>query len=131
MNQTRMTQHQQCVLKDQQLTRRNLFFRKKTVLATHVGYKKGIVLKEIKSFLYPSRQYDGCLFYCHSKISVVQSNRPYDLKNFVMLQGHRYLDPPILGVQRRRVKLQHPDSPPPHTSNSVQNCASSPTTTLQ
>jgi hypothetical protein len=47
-----------------------------------------------------------------------------------MIQGHRYLDPPILGVQRRRVKCQHPTSHPPHTSNSVQNCASSPTTTL-
>jgi hypothetical protein len=30
---------------------------------------------------------------------VVQSNRTYDLKNFVILQGHRYLEPPILGVQ--------------------------------
>ena len=72
-----------------------------------------------------------CLFYYHSKISVVQSNRSYDLKNFVILQGHRYLESPILGVQRRRVKCQHPNSQPPHTSNSVRNCASSPTTTLQ
>jgi hypothetical protein len=41
-----------------------------------------------------------CLFYYHSKISVVQSNRSYDLKNFVMLQGPRYLEtgPSILGA---------------------------------
>jgi hypothetical protein len=52
--------------------------------------------------------------------------------NFVVLQGHRYMESSILGVQRRfRVKCQHPNSHPPHTSNSVQNCALSPTTTLQ
>ena len=51
--------------------------------------------------------------------------------NVAMLQGHRHLESPILGVQRRRVKSQHPNSHPPHTSNSVQNCVSSPTTTLQ
>ena len=51
--------------------------------------------------------------------------------NFAVLQVHRYLEPSILGVQRRRVKRQRPNSQPPHTSNSVQNCASSPTTTLQ
>ncbi len=63
--------------------------------------------------------------------SVVRSNRPKhaylnSLPNFrvrcVMLQGHRYLEPLILGVQRRFcVKRQHPHSQPPHTSNSVQN----------
>jgi hypothetical protein len=32
-----------------------------------------------------------------------------------MLQGHRYLDTPILGVQRRlRDKRRHPDSQNPH-----------------
>ena len=32
-----------------------------------------------------------------------------------MLQDHRYLDPPILGVQRRlRTKRRHPDSQNPH-----------------
>jgi hypothetical protein len=31
------------------------------------------------------------------------------------IQGHRYLEPPILGVQRRlRVKRRHPDSQNPH-----------------
>jgi hypothetical protein len=49
-----------------------------------------------------------------------------------MLLGHRYLEPLILGVQRRfGVKRQHPNSQPPHTSNSVQNCALSPTTSSQ
>ena len=43
-----------------------------------------------------------------------------------MIQGHRYLESPILGVQRRRVKCQHPNSQSPHTSNSVHNCVSSP-----
>ncbi len=52
----------------------------------------------------------------------VTKSSPHD---FVMLQGHRYLEPPILGVQRRRVKSLHPNSQSPHTSNSVQNCASS------
>ncbi len=33
----------------------------------------------------------------------------------VILQGHRYLESPILGVQRRlRVKSRHPDSQNPH-----------------
>ena len=58
---------------------------------------------------------------CVTKLS------PHD---FVILQGHRYLEPPILGVQRRRVKSQHPNSQTPHTSNSVQNCVSSLTTTF-
>ena len=72
---------------------------------------------------------------CNSRVrsyevwdSVVATLSPH---NVVMIQGHRYLEPPILDVQRRRVNRQHPNSQPPHTSNSVQNCVSSPTTTLQ
>jgi hypothetical protein len=67
------------------------------------------------------------------KICADQSSRTYDLKALetfvcmwyvIMLQDHRYLESPILGVQRRfRVKGQHPNSQPPHTSNSVKNCA--------
>ncbi len=35
--------------------------------------------------------------------------------NFALIQGHRYLDPPILGVQRRlSTKRRHPDSQNPH-----------------
>jgi len=38
--------------------------------------------------------------------------------NFVILQDHRYLKPPILDVQRRfPVKSQNPNSQSPHTSN--------------
>ena len=49
--------------------------------------------------------------------------------NFAVLQDHRYLEIPILGVQRRfRDKSQHPNSQFPHTSNSVQDCVLSPTT---
>ena len=52
--------------------------------------------------------------------------------NVIMIQGHRYFEPPILGVQRRcRVKCQHPNSHPPHSSNSVKNCTLSPTTSSQ
>ncbi len=54
--------------------------------------------------------------------------------NFVVVQGHRYLESPILGVQRRfRVKSQHPNSQTSHSSNKVQDCVLShgPTTTLQ
>ena len=48
--------------------------------------------------------------------------------NFAVLQVHRYLEPSILGVtETLRVKRQHPNSQPPHTSNRVQNCALSPT----
>ena len=48
--------------------------------------------------------------------------------NFAVLQVHRYLEPSILGVtETLRVKRQHPNSQLPHTSNSVQNCALSPT----
>jgi hypothetical protein len=48
--------------------------------------------------------------------------------NFAVLQVHRYLEPSILGVtETLRVKSQHPNSQPPHTSNSIQNCALSPT----
>jgi hypothetical protein len=37
--------------------------------------------------------------------------------NSVMFKGNRYLDPPILDVQRHfRVKSQHPNSQPPHTN---------------
>ena len=50
----------------------------------------------------------------------------------IMLQDHRYLEAPILGVQRRfRVKSQHPNSHPPHISRNVQNYALSPTTSSQ
>jgi hypothetical protein len=50
--------------------------------------------------------------------------------NFTVFQVHRYLESPIFSVQRRfRVKSQHPNSQSPHTSNSVQNCILSPTTT--
>ncbi len=70
-----------------------------------------------------------------SRVGNFDTWAPRDTKSsphdFVMLQGHRYLEPPILVVQRRRVKSQHPNSHPPHTSNSVQNCVSRPTTTLQ
>ena len=48
--------------------------------------------------------------------------------NFAVLQVHRYLEPSILGVtETLRVKRQHPNSQPPHPSNSIQNCALSPT----
>ena len=48
--------------------------------------------------------------------------------NFAVLQVHRYLEPSILGVtETLRVKSQHPNSQPPHTSDSIQNCALSPT----
>jgi hypothetical protein len=44
--------------------------------------------------------------------SVVVTLSPH---NVTMLQGHRYLDPPILYVQRRlRVKRRHPDSQNSH-----------------
>jgi hypothetical protein len=44
--------------------------------------------------------------------------------NFAMLQGHRYLEPSILGViETLRVNSQHPNAQPLHTSKSVQNCA--------
>ena len=50
----------------------------------------------------------------------------------IILQDHRYLDPPILDVQRRfRVERQHPNSQSPHTSNSVKNCVLSPTTSSE
>ena len=43
---------------------------------------KGIVLWEIIiKIITPPLVIDCCLFYCHSKISVVQSNRICDLKN--------------------------------------------------
>ena len=48
--------------------------------------------------------------------------------NFAVLQVHRYLEPPILDVtETLRVKSQHPNSQPPHTYYSVQNCDLSPT----
>jgi hypothetical protein len=44
--------------------------------------------------------------------------------NFVILQGYRYLELPILGVQRRfRVNRQHPNSQPSHTSTKVEQFA--------
>jgi hypothetical protein len=55
------------------------------------------------------------VIYCHSKFIVGQAPRLYNLPSEYMLQGHRYLDPPILGVQRRlRSKRRHPDSQNPH-----------------
>ena len=54
------------------------------------------------------------------------------VNNFDMFQDHRNLETLILGVQRRfRVKCQHPNTQPPHTSNSVQNCVLSPITSSQ
>ncbi len=51
---------------------------------------------------------------------------------YVCSKGHRYLESLILGVQRRvRVKRQHLNSQPPHTSDSVQNCTLSPTSSFQ
>ena len=45
-----------------------------------------------------------------------------------MLQGHRYLEPPILGVQSGLLaRSRHPDSQNPHLY-SVQSCAPGPTT---
>jgi hypothetical protein len=52
--------------------------------------------------------------------------------NFTVFQDNRYLEPPILDIQRRfRVKCEHPNSQTPHISNSVQDCSLSPTTTLE
>jgi len=54
-----------------------------------------------------------CVIYCHSKDFMVQATR---LCNLIcnMLQGHRYLEPPILGVQSRLgARRRHPDSPLP------------------
>ena len=39
------------------------------------------------------------MIYCHSKFIVGQAPRLYNLPSEYMIQGHRYLDPPILGVQ--------------------------------
>ncbi len=48
--------------------------------------------------------------------------------NFAVLQVHQYLEPSILDVtETLRVKSQHPNSQPPHTYYSVQNCTLSPT----
>jgi hypothetical protein len=45
-----------------------------------------------------------------------------------MLQGNRYLESPILGVQSRlHARRRHPDSQNPHLY-SVQSCAPGPTT---
>ena len=50
----------------------------------------------------------------------------------IMIQDHRYLESSILNVLRRfRLNSQHPNSQPPLTSNSEQNCVSSPTTISQ
>ncbi len=50
--------------------------------------------------------------------------------NSAVLQGHRYLEPSILGVQRRCVSSVNILIASPLTPlNSVQNCALSPTTT--
>ena len=66
----------------------------------------------------PSRNTENpCIgvIFCHSKLIVGQAPRLYNLPSEYMLQGHRYLDPPILGVQRRlRDKSRHPDSQNPH-----------------
>jgi hypothetical protein len=46
--------------------------------------------------------------------------------NVVILQDHLYLDPPILGVQRRlRVKCRHPDSQNPHLKQCTELCPKS------
>ena len=71
------------------------------------------------------------VIYCHSKFIVGQAPRLYNLPSEYMLQGHRYLDPPILGVQDVCAPSVDIPTPRTHTSNSVQNCATSPTTTLQ
>ena len=47
-----------------------------------------------------------------------------------MLQGHRYLEPPILGVQTVCAPSVDIPTPRTHTSNCVQSCAQSPTSTL-
>ena len=52
----------------------------------------------------------------------------------IMLQDHRYLEPPILGVQTvyvSRVNILIPSPPTPLDSNNVQNRALSPTTSSQ
>ncbi len=73
--------------------------------------------------------FDFGVIYCHSKFSVGQAPRLYNLPSEYMLQGHRYLDPPILGVQDVCEPSVDIPTPRTHTSNSVQNCAPSPTTT--
>ena len=55
------------------------------------------------------------VIYCHSKFIVGQDPRLYNIPSEYMIQGHRYLDPPIFDVQRRlRAKRRHPDSQNPH-----------------
>ncbi len=49
----------------------------------------------------------------------------------VMPQDHRYLDPPILGVQTVCVPSVDIPTLRTHTSHSVQSCVPGPTTTLQ
>jgi hypothetical protein len=49
----------------------------------------------------------------------------------VILQGHRYLEHPILGVQSVCVSTVDIPTPRTHTSNSVQSGAPGPITTLQ
>ena len=50
-----------------------------------------------------------CDLFATQKVIVGQAPRLYNLPSEYMLQGHRYLDPPILDVQRRlRVNRRHP-----------------------
>jgi hypothetical protein len=61
----------------------------------------------------------------HTIPSTMQLVTKLSSPNFTVL---RYLEPSILGLtETLRVKRQHPNSQLPHTSNSVQNCALSPT----
>ncbi len=49
--------------------------------------------------------------------STIQLVTKLSSPNFAVLQVHRYLDPSILDVtETLRVKCQHPNSHPPHTS---------------
>ena len=68
--------------------------------------------------LYVSGMYVGCMY-------VV-------LLSVIMFQDHRYLEPPDpRRTETFRVNSQHPNSQPPHTFNSVQNCVLSLTTSSQ
>ena len=69
---------------------------------------------------------------CVSTILYVVSMWVVCMWYVIMVEDHRYWQSPILSVQRRfRVKCQHPNSQPPHTSNSVQNCDLTSTTSSQ
>jgi hypothetical protein len=79
-------------------------------------------------------------FYCHLKISG-QSSRSCEIKKtiicmwyVIMVQDHRYLEtpPPSFGdVFVSSAAGQRPNAQPPHTSNSVKNCALSPPNSSQ